>query len=92
MDKDKLNQLLTELHEELGSADTVDASSKELLRQAVDDINQAVGAVVQDDITVPAPHPVREQLEKSAVDFEADHPRLAAILSRIVDTLGQMGI
>ena len=89
MDKNRLNQLLTELHAELGSADTVDDSSKDLLRQAMDDIDQAVGA---DKPEADTPHPVRGQLEKSAVEFEADHPRLAGILSRIVDALGQMGI
>ena len=89
MDKEKLNRLLTDLHDELGSAETVDESSTELLRQAMDDIRDAVGS---DDVTSGTPHPVRDQLERSAVEFESEHPRIAGILGQIADTLGKLGI
>lgn len=89
MDKNKLQQLITDLRHELQAADSADEASKELLRRTAAEIDEAVGTgQVSDD----RHRSIREQLEKSAINFEADHPRIAAVVESIIDTLGKIGI
>jgi len=89
MDQNKLQQLINDLRQELHAADSADEASKELLRRTAAEIDEAVGTgQVSDD----RHRSIREQLEQSAVDFEADHPRIAAVVESIIDTLGKIGI
>ena len=89
MDKDKLQQLINDLHQELKAADSADEASKDMLRRAAAEIDVAVGT---GQVSEERHRSYREQLERSAVDFEADHPRVAAIIENIIDTLGKIGI
>ncbi len=86
--KQRLNQLLEELHTELGSTDTLDDQAKEQLRDIAQEIEGAVGPDEDKDLGSDA----MNQLEQAAVGFESEHPRLAGILAQIIDTLSKLGI
>lgn len=89
MDKDKLQQLITDLRQELQAADSADEASKEMLRRTAAEIDEAVGT---GQVSEERHRSFREQLQQSAVDFEADHPQVAAVVGNIIDTLGKIGI
>jgi hypothetical protein len=100
MDTDALREQLMKLHEELGLARRVDPRSHQLLGEIMEDIKR----LMDQDLTAadlagtPAPgHPAAapslpDRLEKIAVQFEADHPTLAASSRRLVDLLGKVGL
>ena len=89
MPKERLRQLVNSLHEELERTPEVDAEGRDLLRELTDDIEDLVGH--------ESPQPesrdsAAERVESAAVRLEAEHPRVAGILSEIVDALGRLGI
>jgi predicted component of type VI protein secretion system len=102
-DRESLQTLLVRVHERLNEAGSLDVGSRDLLRQVMGDIERAL-----QDKDTRAPNPeVRSgvptavrataeahtpRLEALAVQFEADHPALAALLRRLVDLLGKAGI
>jgi hypothetical protein len=86
--KQRLQQLLKELHTELGNADALDDQTKDQLRGLADEIEGAVGPDEDKSMGAEA----LSQLEEAAVDFEVEHPRLAGILGQITDTLSKLGI
>ena len=86
--KQRLNQLLEELHNELGSAASLDDEAKEQLRDIARQIEGAVGPDEDESLAAEA----LGQLEEAAVDFQTEHPRLAGILAQITDTLSKLGI
>ena len=86
--KQRLNELLTELHDELGSAAELDQQAKEKLRGIAREIEGAVGPDEDKGLGAEA----MNHLEEAAVDFQSEHPRLAGILSQITDTLAKLGI
>ena len=89
MDSKELQSILRNLHAELGSAESVDAESREMLQQIARDIEKIAAA----------PEPVAEehasvtrQLEDAALKFESEHPKLSQVLGDIMDALGKLGI
>jgi Domain of unknown function (DUF4404) len=100
-DRESLQALLAKVHERLNEAGTVDTDSRELLGQVMGDIERALrqGGGPSDRAGragTPAVAAAAEahtpRLEALAVQFEADHPSLAALLNRLVDLLGKAGI
>ena len=92
-DRESLQTLLARVHERLNEAGTLDAGSRELLRQVMGDIDRALkqpGGVPGVSAAAVEGHTPR--LEALAVQFEADHPALAELLRRLVDLLGKAGI
>jgi hypothetical protein len=100
MDPKILRDQLGKLHEELGGVRHVDPQSRQLLTEVLEDIQR----LLQPD-HAPAPQPgssppgipmgnvsLPERLEKVAVQFEADHPALAAGSRRLIDLLGKAGL
>jgi hypothetical protein len=89
MEKENLQQLISRLHEELSSADSVDEKSRALLQKLTHDIQNL--ATVSD-----SPDEDREsatsQLEAVALKFETDHPKLSMALGELADALGKIGI
>ena len=100
MDTDALRQQLMKLHEELGVARRIDPRSQQLLGEIMEDIKRLMDQDLAASDAAGAPSPVRsaaapslpDRLEKIAVQFEADHPTLAASARRLVDLLGEVGI
>jgi Domain of unknown function (DUF4404) len=110
MDPHVLRDHLTKLHEELGSARSVDPQTNRLLGEIMDDIKRLMAAsssaapgsaasgaaaagvasnapsVAAEDLSLP------DRLERIAVQFEVDHPTLAASSRRLVDLLGKAGL
>jgi hypothetical protein len=82
MDKTSLQDLLAKLQREATEALPDDPKSRESLSGTMQDINR----LVETDESLP------DRLERIAVQFEADHPTLAASARRLVDLLGEVGI
>ncbi len=87
MPRETLRENLRKLRTELASAaENLDENLHTLLRGVADDIERVLGGKAVEA------HAARERLEKIAVKFEANYPRLAKILSETADTLGKLGI
>jgi hypothetical protein len=90
MDLDVLREQLAQLHEELRDANHVDPAVRRLLGEIMRDIarlgEEPAAAAVSSDPSLP------DRLEKIAVQFEVDHPALAASTRRFIDLLGKAGI
>jgi len=90
MDKNSLRDLVAKLHGELTEALREDPKSGESLRDMMKDINR----LIDKPTDLPSsPHgSLPDRLERVAVQFEADHPTLAASARRLGDLLGEVGI
>jgi hypothetical protein len=86
MDTDALREQLMKLHEELGVARRVDPRSQQLLGEIMEDIKRLM------DQDPAAARSLPDRLENIAVQFEVDHPTLAASSRRLVDLLGKVGL
>jgi uncharacterized protein DUF4404 len=92
MDKNSLRDHLAKLHEELADAHQADPKYRESLTEMMQDINRLID---KDTASTPLPGKdasLPDRLERIAVQFEADHPTLAASARRLVDLLGEVGI
>jgi hypothetical protein len=88
-----LQQSLSQLHTVLVRTPSVDESSKRLLREVLNDIERLLrngGAAPAARSAAPAASLPR--LEALAVEFEAEHPSLAASLREFIDLLGRAGL
>jgi len=90
MDPDTLRGHLTTLHEELRGTRQIDPRSSALLTEVLKDIQRILDADGQEARTGGVP--LADRLEKVAVQFEADHPGLAASSRRLIDLLGKVGL
>jgi hypothetical protein len=90
MDKNSLNDLLAKLHAEMTEALRDDPKSRESLSGTMQDINRLVETHGTE--TSATDESLPDRLERIAVQFEADHPTLAASTRRLVDLLGEVGI
>jgi hypothetical protein len=85
-----LEQSLAELHAKLASASRLDEGSRKLLHDVLHDIER-LSREPHQSRQAPAPG-TTHRLETLAVDFEADHPSLAASLREFIDLLGRAGL
>jgi hypothetical protein len=90
MDKKSLRDQLSKLHAELADAHRTDPKYKESLAEMMRDINRLIDTA--GDSTPSTDRSLAERLERIAVQFEVDHPTLAASARRLVDLLGEVGI
>jgi hypothetical protein len=91
MPKKALQKHLADLHEELVSARDLDPALREQLRDVADDIE----ALLDTSSSQPAAEiggPLQERIRLATVEFEAEHPRLARVMSDVADTLTKLGI
>ena len=90
MDKESLRDLVSKLHAEMADALRADPKSREHLSEMMQDINR----LIDKPAASPAsPHgSLPDRLERIAIQFEADHPTLAASARRLVDLLSEVGI
>jgi hypothetical protein len=91
MDPDILRDQLTKLHEELANVRHVDPRSNQLMVEVLQDIQRLLEQQYATEAP-PANASLPERLEKVAVQFEADHPTLAASSRRLIDLLGKAGL
>jgi hypothetical protein len=90
MDKDSLRDLVAKLHAELTDALRADPKSRQSLSDMMQDINRLIDKPA--DLPSSPQGSLPDRLERIAVQFEADHPTLAASARRLVDLLGEVGI
>jgi len=90
MDKDSLRDLVAKLHAQLSDALRADPKSRESLSEMMQDINRLIDKPAESPSAAHGSLP--DRLERVAVQFEADHPTLAASVRRLVDLLGEVGI
>jgi len=98
MDHQALRDQLTRLHRELSGARRVDPQSRQLLVDIMHDITRLTevsdgAAGANSPVAAPAAAAsLPDRIEGVAVQFEADHPALAASVRRFVDLLGKAGL
>ena len=90
MDKNSVHDLLAKLHAEMTEALQDDPKSRESLSGTMQDISRLIES--PDASSSAADESLADRLERIAVQFEADHPTLAASTRRLVDLLGEVGI
>ncbi len=83
----KLREQLEAIRRELDDPDAVDDANRALLEELAADIER-----VLDEEDETTPETVRDRMKKAAVDFEAEHPRIARVMNEIVEALARMGI
>jgi uncharacterized protein (DUF2267 family) len=90
MDEKTLRERLAKLHAELANAQQENPATRQSLGDILPDVKRLVdepaGAADSFDKTLP------DRLERVAVQFEAEHPRLAASARRLIDLLSEVGI
>jgi hypothetical protein len=91
MDQETMRERLAKLHAELTNAHQQDPTGRhdlgELLPEVKRIVDQSGAAVTSSaDATLP------QRLERVAVQFEVEHPTLAASARRLIDLLGEVGI
>jgi uncharacterized protein (DUF2267 family) len=94
MEKDSLHALAAKLHAELSDALRADPQSRESLSEMMQDINRLIDKPAASPASSPdaTDRSLPDRLERIAVQFEANHPTLAASARRLVDLLGEVGI
>jgi hypothetical protein len=85
--KDKLEQLLKQLHKEMEGVDSMDEKGRELLRDLSVDIQALL------ERTEGEQHaPILKRIERTIEHFEVSHPDLTAALSNLSAILSNAGI
>jgi predicted component of type VI protein secretion system len=90
MPEESLPELLGRVHERLSQSAAVDAEARALLDTVMRDIERALAPAAGGALLPAVAHAPR--LESLAVQFEAGHPSLAALLRRLIDALAKAGI
>jgi phytoene/squalene synthetase len=85
-----LERSLAEVHAKLADAPRLDGHSRKLLGEVLHDIERQLRARAPPHIAPP--DPTKHRLEALAVEFEADHPALAASVRQFIDLLGRAGL
>jgi predicted component of type VI protein secretion system len=89
MNPERLKSLLADLHRELSDAPGLDADARRLVEQVRADISRVAGTEASPaDLEAG----VKGRLDEAILALEARHPRLAATLGELADTLGRLGI
>jgi hypothetical protein len=91
MDEKTLRERLAKLHAELADAHRENPATRQSLGEILPDVKRMVdepagAADSSTDKTLP------DRLERLAVQFEAEHPTLAASARRLIDLLSEVGI
>jgi chromosome segregation ATPase len=87
--REKLRATLRELEAELAQLDSLDEATRQQLATAAAEISAALARGEQRS---RAAQDARRWLHDRLVEFEASHPQLSAVISRVLDGLAQLGI
>jgi hypothetical protein len=87
MNRNRLRDLLQQLHQALGGAGTVDEESRRLLGTVMSDIERVLerGGGARGA-------PMSSRLEELILRYEADHPAVAGAMRQLIDALAKAGI
>ena len=84
-----LRILVDELEQELQSVESLDDESRSMLKEAAHEIQTALQ---KEDVEGIAHQTMSARLNDVVAEFKTSHPTLYAVVNRMVDVLGQMGI
>jgi len=87
MDKEQLNKLLAQVHNELRNADSIDSDRRNALQRIADETQQAL-----DKEDGPGVGHLAARLKLELTHIEASHPSLTLSISELVDALSKIGI
>jgi len=91
MDQNIVREHLAKLHTQLSDIQqNADPEAKQRLGDMARHLNRLIEQPA--DPASPPDESLPDRLEKIAVQFEAEHPTLAASARRLVDLLGEVGI
>jgi septal ring factor EnvC (AmiA/AmiB activator) len=91
MDQKSLRERLAKLHAELSDAHQQSPATRQSLGEILPDVKRMVdqpAGAAEPSVEKSLP----ERLERVAVQFEAEHPTLAASARRLVELLNEAGI
>ncbi len=89
MEKQRLQELLAQLHEELERTETVDEHTAEVLA----DLKQDIGRLVHDEAVIEGEEEgLAERLKDAVGHFEEEHPKLSMAMQYVLDSLARMGL
>ncbi len=92
MPKQRLNESLEQLHDELARTGSIDAESRQALEHVMSDIHAALERTDAADEAKTGDDSLLEQLRSATRSFEESHPNLTAAVGRLADALSNMGI
>lgn len=90
MPEKKLAEVLSELHENLATADEVDTKTREQLQTLLGDIQRILGD--RDNRNAETMEPVMNDLQSILLRLETEHPYSAGLLNRLAEGLASLGI
>jgi uncharacterized membrane protein YccC len=90
MDPKSLRERLAKLHAELANAHQQNPATRQSLGEILPDVKRMVDQPA--DAAASSAKSLPERLERVAVQFEAEHPTLAASARRLIDLLNEVGI
>jgi hypothetical protein len=85
----KIKATLAELEEELRTLPSVDHETRRVLEETVAEIQSALAPDEPGELESQS---LIDRLSETTQQFEASHPTLSGIITRLIDGLGQMGI
>ncbi|MBL1432395.1 MAG: DUF4404 family protein [Gammaproteobacteria bacterium] len=92
MSEPEINTLLSQLHSKLNDSPNIDDETHRMLGIVSQDIAILLGRNNDSSEDKDKSIPGSITLKKMAVEFEAEHPRLAHTLNDIADSLAKIGI
>ncbi|HEY2145071.1 MAG TPA: DUF4404 family protein [Steroidobacteraceae bacterium] len=90
MDQNTVRERLAKLYAELTHAQKENPAARRSLDEILPDVKRMVDQAPGADSHRSAS--LADRLERVAVQFEANHPQLAASARRLIDLLGEVGI
>lgn len=90
MSRERLHELLGQVHQELERAHSIDDESRELMFEVSDDIRYLLEHGKEQERSESGP--LGDRLDALVLAFESRHPRIAHMVEEVIDTLGKMGI
>jgi predicted XRE-type DNA-binding protein len=90
MDKQQLDEILRELHNELRQTKSVDENERRILQQLMADIQEILE---QREYDQAYPYNRFDERIKNAIEeFGVSHPRITTLMGQIADMLSRIGI
>jgi hypothetical protein len=86
-----LHELLTELHQQLLAARSLDPKDRDLLRHLAEDIRALTQRLPAGAVPEQVPE-LRQRLADAVTAFEASHPQVSKTLGTVIDTLALYNI
>jgi len=92
MSRQRLQETLERLHEELEQTRKIDEGSRELLQQVMGEIKELLERADDSPSAAEVSDPsLLERVERNIEHFEEEHPGIAGLISNLSESLRGMG-